>query len=169
MPAKQETGAPAALRRLETHELECSEQVERLSKERSRLAAIEWPDGDEQIRQHRQRINDNLSQLADAQDSWNKSLKALREFDKSVSVERREGEKVSVVEAREIYEQLMLCVVLGVEAFILKFCQDCVDLKSPEDVYKAGAESIRQAMKDRLSEAHREKVIPKWLDANRIF
>lgn len=162
MALKQETGAPAALRRLEEHELRCAQEVDRLKAEKSRLLAMQEPKGDDAIRTHRQRIQDSVLNLGDAQDDWNKALKSLREFDKAVAPEKREGEKIPVAEASEFFRQFDLSIILAIESYIITQGQDAARCESPEQFYQIHAENIRSCRVAAIEKAQQDGKLPKW-------
>lgn len=162
LPLKSETGAPAALRRLEDHELRCSKECDRLEAERDRLRAMQAPQGDEAIRNHQNAIQNSISNLADAQGDWNKALKSLREFDKAVAPEKREGEKISRDEAEEFFRQFHLSITLGIESYIISLSQDATRAESPEQFYQAHADNLRSCVESAIEKANKDGKLPKW-------
>lgn len=158
----KETGAPAALRRLEDHELRCAQEVDRLKAEKTRLLAIQEPVGDDALRIHRQRIQDSINNLSDSQDDWNKALKSLREFDKAVAPEKREGAKISVDDATEFFQQYDLSIVLGIESYIISLSQDATRAESPEQFYQMHADNLRSCRVAAIDKANKDGKLPKW-------
>lgn len=161
MAAKSDIGAPAALRRLEEHELQCAQQVDKLEAELSRLRATQEPEGDDAIRTHRQRIQDAVSNLTTSQDDWNRALKSLREFDKAVSPAARDGVKIPQAEVERVLVQTWRFQRLGREAFIVAIAQDAIRCKDEADFYGKYADGIRECETNALRNAlEHEKIAP---------
>jgi len=162
MATRSETGAPAALRRLEEHELRCAQEVDRRKVELTRLRAMQEPEGDEALRNHRQAIQNEVGNLSEAQDDWNKALKSLREFDKAVAPEKREGEKIPVSEAAEFFRQYDLSIKLGIESYVISMSQDATRAESPEQFYQAHADNIRSCRVAAIERAQKDGKLPAW-------
>lgn len=164
------TGAPANAKLLESHAADAEAEVVKIKTERLRLQeAVAKLDGDpEKQKPFLAQLSDLPAQLEKAYELWFKLSKQVLDYDKKVDTARREGETILVTEAKEYYRQMYVGSILGVEAFILRFCQDAVGMDTPEAIYKAGAESIRQAHTASIEQAKREGVIPKWIDATPI-
>lgn len=159
---KQETGAPAALRRLEEHELRCAQECDKLKAERDRLRAMQEPEGDEALRNHHNAIQNAISNLADAQDDWNTSLKSLREFDKAVAPEKREGEKLLRADVEEFMQQVYISIDLAIESYIISLSQDATRAESPEGFYQAHADNLRSCKVAAIEKAIQDKKLPTW-------
>lgn len=159
---KQETGAPAALRRLEDHELRCAQECDKLKAERDRLRAMQEPEGDEAMRNHQNAIQNAVSNLADAQEDWNKALKSLREFDKAVSPEKREGEKIMRANVEEFMQQVYISIDLAMESYIISLSQDATRAESPEQFYQMHADNIRSCKVAAIEKAIQDKKLPSW-------
>lgn len=159
---KSEIGAPAALRRLEEHELKCAQEVDRLKAERDRLRAMQEPDGDEALRNHQNAIQNAISNLADAQDDWNSALKSLREFDKAVAPEKREGEKILRKDVEEFFRQYDLSLKLAIESYIISLSQEASRATSPQEFYQAHSDAIRSCRVTQIEAAIRDKRLPSW-------
>lgn len=159
---KQETGAPAALRRLEEHELKCSQECVRLESERNRLRGMIEPEGDEAVRNHHNAIQNAVSNLADAQDDWSKALKNLREFDRAVAPEKREGEKLLRADVEEFMQQVYISIDLGIESYIISLSQDATRAESPEAFYQAHADNLRSCKVAAIEKAIQDKKLPTW-------
>lgn len=159
---KQETGAPAALRRLEEHELRCAREVDSLKVELARLRAMQAPDGDDALRNHLNAIQFAVSNLSEAQDDWNKALKSLREFDKAVAPEKREGEKLLRSDVEEFFRQFDLSIALAIESYIISLSQDATRAESPEQFYQAHADNIRSCRIAAIEKAQQDGKMPKW-------
>ena len=157
------TGAPAALKRLETEELKCYQSKEALE---ASLSTLEEPSLNATTEQRelwattKTRIE---SDLLFAFKRWDVARKALMEYDKSVAPEKREGEKILVSEAKEIFAQVMLSLNLAVEQVAIADAQSAALCDSPEAFYKAHAENYRAAKTGALAAAVENGVVPKWI------
>jgi hypothetical protein len=160
-PVKQDSGAPAALKAIEADELLC--------RNRRDAAMKEWEEKDRKLV-----IGDEVSE-ADERRAWMRyqesrevhaeTLKSLATFDKGVSKERREGEKITVEEAKEIFAQLDLCGTLSLEAYIAAQAQSAALCDSPEAFMVAHAENIRAARNGAIDAAKRDGALPAWIVA----
>lgn len=160
-PAQQEAGAPAALRAIEIHELKCREEKD--------AAHAEWKDaqrleveGDDVSEAKERRMH---YRYVEALEHWDDATKKLAVFDKGVTKERREGEKIAVEEAKEIFAQLDLCGTLSMEAYIASQAQSAALCDSPEGFMVAHAENIRAARSGAIDAAKRDGVLPAWICA----
>ena len=86
-------------------------------------------------------------------------------YDKGVAIERQQGEKISVEEAREIFSQLILTIDLALEQAIIADAQSAALCDSPEAFHRAAADNWRAAKDGALASAKADGVIPKWLAA----
>lgn len=157
------TGAPQALARLEKEELQTYAAKEALE---ARLAELEEPSPNCTTEQHelwaaqKTRIE---SDLLFSLRRWDISRKALLEFDRGVAPEKREGEKIPIAEAKEIFAQLMLSLDLALEQCAISSAQSAALCDSPERFYKEHAENWRAAKDGAIASALGDGVIPKWL------
>lgn len=159
-PAVEENnaGAPAALSRWANQERKEFEIVEKIEGELENLLLLDRDD-DEINTKIRVCQND----LSAAKDAWAQTSKILLSFDSKVSVERREGEKIPVSEAREIFAQYELSLRLAMEAYIIKISQDAALCDSAEAFHLAHADGIRATRDGAIACAKRDGVIPNWL------
>jgi len=158
-PVKQDSGAPAALKAIEADELLC--------RNRRDAAMKEWEEKDRKLV-----IGDEVSE-ADERRAWMRyqearevhaeTLKSLATFDKGVSKERREGEKITVEEAKEIFAQLLLCYDLAFEKCILTDARDAALAKTEIEFHEAHARNWRSAKDGAIESAKGENVLPKWI------
>jgi hypothetical protein len=165
----QEQGTPAALNRLAAHELECANEVQRHRDTLDKLRAEPEPspndaERDAKLSSISAQISRTLADLGNAQDAWIRSLRALREFDKAVPKSTREGEKISVAEAKEAFEQLRLSIFLGVDAFILQSAADALRCENEMEFHKMSASKIRGCVTQQIESAKREGVLPPWVN-----
>jgi hypothetical protein len=156
------TGAPAALKRLETEELKCYQAKELFEARLSELA--EPPlNAPEEMREAWKACKAGLeSDLLFAFKRWDVARKALMEYDKSVKAERREGEKVLVSEAREWLAQMQLTLALGVEQALLSASQAAALCNEAETFAGEIGPIVREAMATSLRAATREGAVPAW-------
>lgn len=159
MKKQGDTGAPAALAAIERHELECrTEKDNALAewKEAKRLVV----DGDDVSERKERRLH---NQYRDALEMWDDATKKLAVFDKGVRPERREGEKILVADAKELFAQYELCVDLALEQCIVADCQSAALCNSPDEFHAAHAENWRSAKASAIDAARRDGAIPAWL------
>lgn len=156
---KQDSGAPAALRAIEIHELKCREEKNEAHaawKEAQRCEA----EGDEVSEIKERRMH---NRYVESLEHWDDATKKLALFDKNVVNERREGEKVLVSDVKEMFAQLDASWTLAVESYVLAQSQSAALCESPEQFHIAHAENIRTAKASAIRDAAREGVIPAWL------
>lgn len=158
-----DTGTNAALQRLGAHELQLSTEVDELKVKLKLLRATAEPEGDEAQRVHLNQISQTIEQISELQENWIKAVRALREMDKAVPKSARDGEKISVEEAREAFAQLQLSIFLGVESFILQISGDALRCNSEEEFHSMCATKIRDCVKGQLEVAKREEALPAWV------
>lgn len=159
-----DTGAPAALSRLEKDERASYERYE--AETVKLLAAIKKKAPvDEKQKQARdneiEKLTKNVELLREA---WHDTAKVLNQFQKTVPEEKREGEKIGITEARNIIRQIILSGRLAVDVYILSLSQSAVLCATEQDFHKAHAENIRSAFQGAIEAAKREKAIPDWCD-----
>jgi hypothetical protein len=161
---KNDTGAPSTLKRLEAHEAGAEQQVIRIKDSLAAMRDLLVPNADKETQETLKAQIDSLQrELEGAYDLWFKLSKQVREFDKSVKLERREGEKIGVTEAAEIFAQYDLSLELALESYIITIAQAAALCQSPEEFHKAHAETLRSTRLMAIEAAKREGVIPNWL------
>ena len=157
------TGAPAALKRLETEELKCYQSKESLE---AMLSTLEEPSLNATTEQRelwattKTRIE---SDLLFSFKRWDVARKALMEYDKSVAPEKREGEKILVSECKEIFAQYQLSIDLAIEQTIIADAQSAALCDSPEAFHIAHAGNYRAAKEGAITAAKNDGVLPAWL------
>jgi len=158
-PAQQEAGAPAALKAIEIHELKCREEKD--------AAHAEWKDaqrleveGDDVSEAKERRMH---YRYVEALEHWDDATKKLAVFDKGVTKERREGEKIAVEEAKEIFAQLILSYDLAFEKCLLTDARDAALAKTEVEFHSAHSQNWRAAKDGAIESAKGEGVIPKWI------
>ncbi len=102
-------------------------------------------------------------QLDDAELRLNGLRKMLLPYDKGIEPNRREGEKISVAEAREIFQQFMLSINLAIEQTIIADAQSAALCDSPEAFHIAHAENYRAAKDGAMAAAKNDGVLPAWI------
>lgn len=161
--APAELAAPAVLRRLQSDAAKFSNQIDDAE---ARLAALgELSPNASETKENREQIARVEGELITARDNFGKTAKILLAFDRGVATDRKEGEKISVDEAREIFAQLVLAIDLALEQRLIADAQSAALADSPETFHKASADNWRAAKDGAIASAKTEGVIPKWLAA----
>ncbi len=158
-PPIGEKGAPAALKAIEAHELQCRNEKDEAHKEWKEAQDL-VAEGDDVSESKERRLH---FRYIEALEHWDDATKKLALFDKGVSAERREGEKIPVAECKEIFAQYELSLRLAMEAYIIKIAQDAALCESAEGFHLAHAEAIRACREGAIASARREGVLPGWL------
>lgn len=156
-----ESGAPAALEAIAKHELRCRESVDKLYAELQDAKASRNEDDDVSMRVYNRIHRDYL----DALEEWDAARKSLLAFDTKISPSRREGEKVSVEEVREIFAQLLLSIRLAVEQVIIADSQSAPLCESAEKFHVEHAHNYRAAMEGAIVAARDDGKLPKWVES----
>jgi hypothetical protein len=144
------TGAPAALERVAREELEAAQAVEDA---RKRVGMASDEDVAARLRAEHQ----------DALDRWYKAVKALRELDKSVVIERRTEDVVPVREARDAMTQALLSVRLAGEAALLASAQDAALCECEAEFIERAGPRVRDAFGEAIETARRNGALPAWV------
>jgi hypothetical protein len=157
----QEMAAPAVLKRLQSSAAKFAEQEDDAEARLAELYMLS-PNAKE-TQDNKSAIARAEAELFNARDNFNKTAKALLNYDKGVATERKDGEKISVEEAREIFAQLMLTIDLALEQRIIADAQSAALCDSPEAFHRASADNWRAAKDGALASAKADSVLPKWL------
>lgn len=155
--AKEEAGAPSVLRRLSADAREAEELMDVKKAEIIALRAVK------ETAAVSRKIAQCEMELAGAKDEYIKLAKTLLPYDKGISLDRREGEKVAVADVREWFAQFLLSIDSAIENYIIANSQSAALADSPEVFHAAHAENLRAAKENALAAAVREKVLPKWV------
>ncbi len=159
--AARNTGAPANLRRMEIHEEDAEREVNALKERLRAVQELIEPNGDDEKQKPlREQCASIRMQLDAAYDLWFKLSKQVRDFDKSVKEERRDGEKALVSEVKEWFIQFRLSLGIARENYIIGMAQQSGD---PMKFVKAHAELIRSTEDAAILSAISEGVIPRWV------
>jgi hypothetical protein len=157
----QEMAAPAVLKRLQSSAAKFAEQEDDAEARLAELYMLS-PNAKE-TQDNKSAIARAEAELFNARDNFNKTAKALLNYDKGVATERKDGEKISVEEAREIFAQLMLTIDLALEQRIIADAQSAALCDSPEAFHRASADNWRAAKDGAVASAKADSVLPKWL------
>ena len=159
--APQELAAPAVLKRLQMSAAKFAAQEDDAEARLDALRSLS-PNAAE-TQENKGAIARAECDLLNARDNFNKTAKALLNYDKGVAMERQHGEKISVEEAREIFAQLILTIDLALEQAIIADAQSAALCDSPEAFHRASADNWRAAKDGALASAKADNVLPKWL------
>lgn len=153
------SGAPAALKAMEGHELRSREEKDKAytiwldAKEK-------FVDGDDVAMRALHKAHEEYTECLEI---WHNASKSLLSLDKGVSLERREGEKISVAEAKEHFKQFVLSIDLAIEAYIVQISQTAALCESGEQFHIAHSDAIRSAKAGAIEAAIRDGKLPNWL------
>lgn len=166
MPAKpKSTGAPANALLLETHAADAEREVVRVKEEIVKLAEkLPQADGDaERTEDLNNQLQSRRKDLNDAYELWFKLSKQVREYDKSVSEQRREGETI----ARTAVEALLINAWrfqrIGRESFVIGMAQEAMHCADEQSFYAKYAELIRGCEIDSLKAGIENHKFPAWV------
>ena len=157
------TGAAQALARLEKEELQTYAAKEALE---ARLGELVQPSPNATSEQREVWIAEKLqieSDLLFSLRRWDISRKALLEFDRGVAPEKREGEKILVSEAKEIFAQYQLSIDLAIEQTIIADAQSAALCDSPEAFHIAHAGNYHAAKEGAITAAKNDGALPSWI------
>jgi len=159
----EEKGAPAALARLETEELKCYQRKQELEHQ---LDNLPEPSLNATTEQHELWATQKTrleSDLLFAFKRWDVAVKSLREYHEKIKPSEREGEKLLVSEAKEIFAQYQLSLSLALESYIVAQAQSAALCEGPEEFHKAHAENIRASISSSIAAAIADGVVPAWI------
>lgn len=135
--SKSETGAAAALRRWEDQERRESLTVQKLETELTRLRSLKQTDS------VLQKIDSIERNLDGAKDQWAQTSKLLLSFERGVSPEKREGEKMLVSDIEKLLEAAWRADRIAYESFCLTISQDAIRCNNEQEFYGKYVQSIR--------------------------
>ena len=163
-PAKSDKGAVATASRLEEHEREAERLFSELTAKIPQLwADYNAADGNEAEQKRIAGQIESIQKQADTQfKRWMDLSKQVREFYKSVAEEKRDGEKVSRIDAEEFFKQFRISLKMGIESYVISLSQDACRVDSPEAFYQAHADNLRACLAAALGEAERDGKLPNW-------
>lgn len=100
----------------------------------------------------------------DAEDSYYKAQKALREYDKQVDTDRRDvSESITRNEAEKFFFSFAICMRGAVEQIATRQAQEAMECKSPEDMFKLVSPLLRECFSSALKSAADECQVPQWV------
>lgn len=161
---KKETGAPANAKLLEQHAADAEQQVTRTRTTISDIIA-ELPkhDGNDVKQQTmRDELNTLHARLIKEYDLWIKLSKQVLDFDKAVSEQRRDGEKVSRIDVEEYFRQFMLSLDLAIESHAITIAQEACRAESPTEFLRATHEGWLACKQAQIDAAIRDGRLPEW-------
>lgn len=150
---RAELGAPAALRAIEEHEAKCRDEKE-ISRSLWKEAQARVCEGEEISEKAERRTH---REYLDALEIWDDATKKLLAFDKQVLPAKREGEKIAVDEAKEIFHQIRLSLHLGLEAFLVRIADG-------EESYVKIADNMRDCFANAIQSARDQQRLPPWIE-----
>lgn len=159
----EEKGAPAALARLETEELKCYQRKQELEHSLDNLPEPPLNSTTEQHELWATQKTRLESDLLFAFKRWDVAVKSLREYHEKIKPSEREGEKILVSEAREIFQQYELSISLALEQTIIADAQSAALCDSPEAFHIAHAGNYRAAKEGAITAAKNDGVLPSWI------
>lgn len=158
---KGEQGAPAALRAIEEHEVRCREEKE-IARDLWKAAQTALDEGDEvSLRTESRCRQDYLHAL----EIWDDATKKLALFDKTVTPEKREGERIPKAEAESFLTASTRGLRIALEQGLVSISQDAMQCATPEVFYTMAASQIRGAFTESMNTAVRESKLPSWAAA----
>ncbi len=153
------SGAAAELAAIESDARRCRQMRD--------AAFLVWEEAD-----RKNVLGDDVKE-ADERRAWGRYLemrelyenatKQLAVFDKGVAQERREGEKVPLVDVKEWFAQLRLCRNITLENYLIGISQLSPKFKTPVDFMKAHGDLIRSTEETAIAAAVKEKQLPDWI------
>ena len=159
--APQELAAPAVLERLQMDAAKFSAQIDDAE---ARLGALgELSPNAAETKDNREQIARVECELITARDNFGKTAKILLAYDRGVATERKDGEKISVEECKEIFAQYQITIDLALEQAIIADAQSAALCDSPEAFHRAAADNWRAAKDGALASAKAENILPKWI------
>ena len=159
----EEKGAPAALARLETEELKCYQRKQELEHSLDNLPEPPLNSTTEQHELWATQKTRLESDLLFAFKRWDVAVKSLREYHEKIKPSEREGEKILVSDAREIWNQTLLSIDLAIEQTIIADAQSAALCDSPEAFHIAHAGNYRAAKEGAIAAAKNDGVLPAWI------
>ena len=100
----------------------------------------------------------------DAEDSYLKFSRQQLDYDKSVDTSRRDAsESITRADAERFFFAFAVCMRGATEQLIVRQCQDAMEVKSPEEMFKITAPLLRECYFSALKSATEETQMPKWV------
>lgn len=159
------SGAASTLRHLEQYVSRSQARLEDATKaldqallnQASKPIELDGADFDKDVAKAR-------AEKKDAEDSFIKFSKMLLDYDKNVDTSRRDAsESITRSDAEKFFFAFAICMRGATEQLITRQCQDAMEVKSPEDMYKIISPLLRECYFSALKSATEEKQMPKWV------
>ena len=161
--AGQELAAPAVLKRLQMSAAKFAAQEDDAEARLDALRSLS-PNAAE-TQENKGAIARAECDLLNARDNFNKTAKALLNYDRGVAIERKEGEKASIEECREWIKHILDCVQIAHQKCRITMAQVAAKANSPEDFVAATDGSFSAEVKNAISSALEDGVLPKFIGA----
>ena len=162
-PAKDapaELAAPAVLKRLQMDAHKFSTQIDDCEAVLATLYEVS-PNAANNSSEHKAMLAKVEGELFTARDNFGKTAKILLAFDKGVAIERKEGEKISVEEAKEYIRHILDCVQIAHQKCRITMAMVAAKANSPEDFVANTDGAFSAAIKTAIRSALEDGVIPK--------
>ena len=161
LDAPLELAAPAVLRRLQMDAAKFSAAIDDAEARLAELYALS-PNAKETT-ENKGAISRLECELSSARDNFGKTAKILLSYDKGVAVERKEGEKISVEEAKEYIRHILDCVQIAHQKCRITMAQVAAKANSPEDFVANTDGAFSAEIKTAIRAALEDSVLPKWI------
>jgi len=161
--AVQELAAPAVLKRLQMSAAKFAAQEDDAEARLDALRSLS-PNAAE-TQENKGAIARAECDLLNARDNFNKTAKALLNYDRGVAIERKEGEKASIEECREWIKHILDCVQIAHQKCRITMAQAAAKANSPEDFVAATDGSFSAEVQNAISSALEDGVLPKFIGA----
>lgn len=164
MKQHPETGAPANAKLLEKHAADAELEVNRVKEQLAALRELVQPNGEKEAQATLSaQISKLQSDLEGAYDLWFKLSKQVREYDKAVSEQRRDGEKISRADVERMLTNAWRFQRIGRENFIVSISQEAIQCKDEMDFYAKFADSIRLCEETGLRQGIENEKFYEWV------
>lgn len=160
MKPRGDAGAPAALKAIEEHEVMCRSEKDEAQKAWKKAQVDLAANADDEILLQIERRTHN--QYLEELEIWDDATKKLALFDKQVVEHKREGVKILVTEAQELFAQFKLSIHLAIEDYMICIAQDAARGLSAEEFHHVHAEHLRERTTAALSAAVNDGKLPNW-------
>lgn len=166
-PVTHESGAPSALKWIAEQEVSCRAEVDHCKRMLDEAIRDEIDNPPEKDGTDYTRLVEIARRnLGDATDRVQKWQKSLRDFDRSITPERRDStERITREEGEKQASMLAIAIREAAERLITGLCQDVLNCKRPEDVHLMLAEKLRESFRGAIDSACREGHLPGWYRA----
>lgn len=99
----------------------------------------------------------------EAEDSYYKAQKALREYEGIVDLSRRDAsESITKADAERLFSMFAIHMRGAKENAVSRFCQEAMEVKTSEEMYEKFIEIDHSCYESALKSAMQEAHLPKW-------